>query len=61
MNKQIAYDFLTNQNRSYTLRSRMKAGTLNPVYGISASISKMDEVNRHAMRSNHPDTDLDIS
>lgn len=57
MSKQIANDFIKNDNRSFELRSRMKSGTLNPVYGIGASIFRANKVNRHAMRSNHPDTD----
>ena len=60
MNQLIAYTFTKSEIRNHKLRSRMKAGTQNPVYEISASIFRAEKLNQYAAVGNHPDTNFEI-
>jgi len=60
MNQKIAYAFAKSEIRNHKLRSRMKAGTQTPVYGIGASKIRALKLNQYAMVGNHPDTNFEI-
>ncbi len=61
MKKLIAKAFRQDKSDIYKLRSHMKAGTMEAVYGIGVPIFMDTKTNEYAIRSNHSDTNFDLS
>lgn len=61
MKKLIAKAFKQDKSDIYKLRSHMKAGTFEAIYGIGAPIFKATQTNEYVIRSNHSDTNFDLN